>query len=255
MNPQQLIFQVRQRMNNPLYQSPSPRQILNRAIDEYRNAVVRANNTGNAWAVKEYTLTTIDGQRRYQIAAADFSKALLIATIPDPTPGIIQPEVALEFTQLEQLPNDWEFLAKTASWSLWSYGVTQMARFAAHYREVDAGGFTNYLEIRPTPGANETYRVLYQVGDFSGGIASTMDFKFPFPELDFYFLTLVCDGLLPLARWTNDGASDEKQGKMLSNQYAKDLIRYEQTFRDFIASLTVSDIVYSDSFADLASGM
>src|SRR5881394_1164506 len=110
MTPQDLIFQVRRRMNNPLYQSPSPRQILDRAIDEYRNATMRANNTGNAWAVKEFTLTTVDGQRRYVISAADFSKALLIATVPSSVPGVVEPEIPLEFTQIEQLPNDWEFL-------------------------------------------------------------------------------------------------------------------------------------------------
>jgi hypothetical protein len=252
LNPLQLINQVRRRLRDPLNQSPTPRQILDRAIDEYRNAVMRANNTGNAWAVKEFTITTLDNVRRYETTATDFSKALLVATVPSSTPGVVEPETALEFTQLEQLPRDWEFLAKMSSWSLWGWNIPQNARYAACYRSVETTGFKNYIEIRPTPDAGEQYRVLYQVGDFSGSIASDLSFNFPFPELDFYFQTLVCDGLLPMTRWSADEAADDSLMKKLGTQYLKDLARYEQTFMNFVASLSNTDIVYGESFADYA---
>lgn len=249
MTPLKLITEVRRRLNGPLAQSPSPRVILDRALAEYRNAVIGANNSGNAWAVNEYTLTATADTRRYEITAADFSKALLIATVPAAT-GPIEPEMPLEFTQLERLPEDWAFLRDVGYWSLWWASVSQKARFAAFYRQKEAAGFKNYIEIRPTPDAGEQYRVLYQVGDFTGSVTSDLDFALPFPELDFYFVTLIADALLPYTRWSNDKNDDGDQLKMLAARFQTDLARYQKTYDDWIASLSVGDIVYADSYAD-----
>lgn len=207
---------------------------------------MKANNTGNAWAIKEYTLETEADTRRYEIEDADFGKPLLIATVPSSTPGIVEPEQTLEFTQLEQLPNDWAYLSNNSYWSLWLWGTSQKARYAAFYRQLDATGFKNYLEIRPTPAADEEYRVLYQVGDWSASVTSDLNFAFPFPELDFYFVTLVSDCLLYKCRW----ADGKDQKAELEAAFGKDLSRYQRTFDDYIASLTVTDIVYAESFAD-----
>lgn len=253
MTPIQLIAQVRRRLNHPLHQTPSVRQILDRAINEYRNATMTANNTGNAWSVDEFTLTALADTRRYEITAPGFSKALLVSTIPSSVPGTVEPEQALEFTQIEQLPRDWAWLADFSDWSLWAWNVSQKARYAAVFREVASTGYKNYIEIRPTPEAGEQYRVLYQVGDFSGYVTSSLDFALPFPEFDFYFTTLVADCLLPITRWSADDAADERFAKNLSGGYIKDLSRYQRTFDDFIAGLSVTDIVYAESFADHCS--
>lgn len=250
MTPLAFIDRIRRRLDGPLHQTPSPKQILELGIDEYSNATMKANNSGNAWAVKELTVTALADTRRYEITAADFAKALLVATVPQNE--LQEPEMILEFTQIEQIPREWAWLSDSPSFSLWLWNVSQNARYAAVFRESTSTGFRNYLELRPTPEAGEEYRVLYQVGNWSGGITSDnlIDFKLPFPELDFYFITLVADGLLAYCKWSNDPVENAMKAKTLSQSFEKALARYDQTFRDFIASLSVSDIVYADSFGE-----
>lgn len=221
-------------------------------MDEYTNSTLKANNTGNAWAVNEYTQTAVADTRRYEITVADFSKALLVATVPSSVTGVVEPEKVLEFTQLEQLPKDWAYLADTGGWSLWFDNVSQRGRYVAVYRRSEASGFKVYLEIRPTPKAGELYRVLYQVGDWSGNIPTDLNFAFPFPELNFYFLTLVSDSLLPISRWSADAKENDAEMKRLSYGFTKDLARYQQTFDNFVASLSVSNMVMAESYADYA---
>jgi len=248
----ELITRIRRRMGKPLPQSPSPKEITDRAIAFYRNATMQANNTGNAWATQEFTLTTDASVRRYEITVPDFSKALLVCTVPSSEPGVTQPELPLEFTQLEQLPNDWAFLNDTGwYWSLWWGTVSQRARYSAFYRMVDgSAGFKNFMEIRPTPIADEQYRILYQVGDWSQSMESNLNFKFPFPELDYYFEALTANSLLSVARWSNDPAYNDAEYKRLSFGLVQDLALYKPTWDAYVASLSVTDIVYCDSFSD-----
>lgn len=252
MNSVQFINRVRRRLNNPLAQAPTDRQILDRGIDELRNATMTANNTGNAWAVEEYTVTTEADTRRYEVTANDFGKALLVCTVPSTVPGVVEPEMPLQFTQLEQLPRDWAWLSDTGWWwSLWLCDVSQRSRYAAFFNFLDgSAGFKTVMEIRPTPQAGELYRVLYQVGDWSQSMNSTVAFQFPFPSLDFHFVTLISDSLLPVARWTHDENANIRQAVALERGYAKDLERSTPTWEDYISSLSVSDIVWSESFAD-----
>jgi len=253
MTPAELITRVRERLGeNVLPQSPSPLQILRRGVDEYQNATIRGNNTGNAWAVSEFVLTTQSDTRRYAIEVPDFSKALLVSTVPNYA-STYKGERLLNFTQIEQIPNDWSWLSENAGgwYGLWSGSLGGRATYVAFYRQT-AGfdGFKNFMEIRPTPGDGEDYRILYQVGDWSKSMGSDLGFEFPFSDVNFYFTTLVADGLLPYAKWSNNAAEDMEMRKMLKMAFTEDLQRYEQTFRDFIASLSVTGIVWGESYAD-----
>lgn len=218
---------------------------MQRGLDEYENAVGRANNTGNAWGINEFTLTTTADTRRYEITAADFGKALTVTTVPD---SVYAPESNLEFTQLEQLPNDWAWLSQTSNnwFGLWQGYISQSARYVAFYRKLGATGFKHYLEIRPAPIAGELYRVLYQVGQWSSSIPSDLDFELPLPQLNFYFIALVSLGLLDSAKW----ADGEDKSAKLRASLNFDLVRYEDTFKNYIASLSTAQVVFSESYAD-----
>jgi hypothetical protein len=246
LTPIKFIDNVRRRLDGPLYQSPNPRTILDRAIDAYRNAVTTANNTGNAWAVNELIITALADTRRYEITAADFSKVLLIASVPQ-RPN--DPEEVIEMSQIEQLPREWAWLNGDTAWySLWYNSARSI--WAAAFRKSEANGFHSYLEFRPTPKAGEQYRVLYQIGDFKQNINkdNLIDFQLPFPELDFYFIALVAKSLLAYTRWSNSLEADMLKKKELSQAFDEDLAKYQNTFDDFIANLSTSDIVYAEEF-------
>lgn len=232
-----------------MFQSPDPKTILRRARDEYQHATQKVSNRGDAWAIKEFTLAASTNVRRYLISQADFGKALLVATVPEDAQHY---EIELEFTQLEQLPTQWAWLSSTQSaYSLWySSGVSQSARYVAFFRQLDATGFQNYLEIRPTPKAAENYRILYQVGEWGSQLPASLVFAFPFPELDFYFVTLVANCLLPVTRWTENAEADRAAKTELKLALVEDLQRYQSTFDDFVSSLSHSKMVFADSFAD-----
>lgn len=246
LTPIKFINTVRRRLDGPLYQSPSPRAILDRAIDDYRDAVVSANNTKNAWAVNEYVITAQADTRRYEITPTDFSKPLLVASVPA-TSG--SPEEVIEMSQIEQLPREWAWLDdSSAGYSLWFSTVRSL--WAAVYRRSEADGFHSYIEFRPTPRAGEQYRILYQVADFKQNINkdNLIDFQLPFPELDFYFIALVAKNLLPYTRWSGSLEADMLKKKELKEGLLEDLERYQKTFDDFISSLSTSDIVYAEPF-------
>ena len=255
MLPTELITRVKKRLGGKtLPQSPTPAQILERGIDEYQNATIRGNNTGNAWAVSEFTLNTTDDTRRYEITVPDFSKALLVSTVPDV--ASIYGERPLEFTQLEQLPNEWGWLSNSNGWcGLFGGNRGGQAAYVAFYRQVaQATGFKNYMELRPSPKGVEQYRVLYQSGDWATKMTSDLTFDLPFGDVSFYFVTLIADGLLPYCRWSNDENQNMAMRQMLKAAFTQDLQRYERTFQDFIASLTVTDTIMSESFGEWATG-
>lgn len=257
MNALTFVSAVRRRLNNPLMGSPSPRQILDRGFDAYRMIGIKANNTGHAWATDEFTLTATTGVRRYDVTtslAPRFSKPLLVATVPSSVAGVNEPELPLDFTQIEQLPRDWAWLNSSGiNWSLWQGDVTQSARWVAFYRTIsDTAGFKMWMEIRPTPIATELYRVLYEVGNWQGLMTASAapTFQLPFPELDAYFIAWTAQSLLPLTRYSSDPSADVGQLQGLAAGLESDLRIYDPIVEAFLASLTVTDLVYGESFAD-----
>lgn len=253
----ELITKVRRILDNPHAQAPSPRDIIDRAIAEYSDAMNAVNNKADAWSVDEVELTTTADTRRYDVTAIapSFSKALAVVTVPSAVAGVIEPEVILEQSSLEQLPKEWAYLADVNwVWSLWADNVTQKGRFVAFYRQVanDGTGYKQYLEIRPTPEAGEKYRILYQVGNIQDRIlpANAMSFVFPLPELDHYFLALIAKGVLYKCRWSDDVNSDRVRRQEIENQLVFDLTRYNKTYQEFTASLTQTQMLTAESYAD-----
>lgn len=254
MQPSEIISRVRKRLRSsdglPLAQSPSPTAILERAVDEFQNCTQKVSNRGDAWSIKEFVLTTEDNVRRYLIEQPDFGKALLVATIPEDNRHL---EMELEFTQLEQLPNDWAWLSNTQSgFGLWcGWGVSQRARYVAFFRQLESsGGFRPYMEIRPAPVADEEYRILYQVGEWGSQISSDLLFAFPFPEVGYYFVALVANCLLPITRWTADKVGDMATKTEIKAGLIEDLQRYQPVFDDFVSSLNHPKMIFAESYAD-----
>lgn len=237
-------------------QAPSPRQIVARGIDEYANAVMRANNTGNAWAVKEHTLTADEGIRRYDLSDVPaFGKALLITYLPQSSgPG--DPEIPLEFTQIEQLPREWGWLADTGEYSFWGLlGWRRRRQYAAVFRTLETDGFRSNIEIRPTPKGGDQFRILYQVGQWEPAVRERLqddvNFDFPFPELDFYFTSLVAHAMLPYTKWTAAEAMNAVKRSELKTALQEDMFRYETTFSDWVRSLSVTDQVFAVNYLEL----
>jgi hypothetical protein len=246
---------VRRRLDHPLPQKPSPRLVLDHGFAAYRHLTTRANNTGNAWAMDEIVLNTTADTRRYDLTtiAPRFSKALLVSTVPAANSG--EPELTLDFTQIEQIPRDWAWLQDSGfEFSLWDGLVAQKARLIAFYRQIAAGatGFKNWLEIRPTPAADEQYRIVYQVGDWQrlADATNLSTFIFPFPELDYYFIAVAAYTLLPHTEWSQDEERDAKKRNMIEAVLKNEIASYQPTVDAFIANLAHTDIVWADSYAD-----
>lgn len=248
MLPLEIIDRVRERLRDPIAQRPSPKRILARALDEYQNAVQTANNLGDAWAIGEFTLTAQAGIRRYEITQMDFGKPLLVATVPADD---YERELSLEFTQVEQLPKDWAWLKDVGNWGLlWQWDVSHSARYVAFWRALEAKGYKYYCELRPVPTKAEDYRILYQVGEWASKLPEDLDFAFPLRELDFYFTALVALGVLDDTRWSRDEAADLRRAAQIKESLLFDLGRYKETFDNYIASLSQSQTVMAESYAD-----
>jgi len=245
------ITGVRVMLNNPLPQSPSFKDILEELEAEYQHLTNSLNNTGNAWQIENYTLTTAAGTYEYEInpASGEFYKALNVTTVPDD--DSIDPQYLLEFTELEHIPKEWAWLGQSRGQYMYSSHDSQMIAF---YRQITDSGEKLYCQLRPTPTRVQTYNILYQVTDWWPRVGETdnLTFKMPHASQKFYIRALVAQNLLlkGMVKWSFDDVKNYKTGTLVAQALEIRLARYKQAYDEYIDSLDNPDLTMIDVWAD-----
>lgn len=245
------VMGVRVMLNNPMPQAPAFKDILEELEAEYQHLTNDLNNTGNAWQVDNYTLTTVAGTYEYEITPTnkEFYKALNVTTIPSNTS--VDPQYVLEFTELEHMPQEWAWLGQNRGQYMYSSHDSQMIAF---YRKITVSGEKLYCQIRPTPTEAQSYNILYQVTDWWGRISSGTgtDFYMPHSSQRFYIRALVAQNLLlkGMVRWSFDDVRNFKTGQLVAKSLEVRINRYKQAYDEYIDSLDNPDLTMIDAWAD-----
>lgn len=246
------IMGVRSLFGGCLPNSPSNEQIAEELCATYQDVSNKANNTGAAWQVETYTLVVTAGTRIYQLDPAlvtKFYKALNVTTVPA---NDAEPEVPLEFTEIEYLPQEWAWLAQNQGQLMFSNHASGLVAF---YRKIDdTVGEQIWAELRPTPNKTESYKILYQVGAWWDGVFSASGQELtailPNKEYRFHFRSIVARNLLRAdkVRWSygDDTTKYARIYKGLDDRINEG----KQAFEDHLATLDNSDIVELMSWSD-----
>lgn len=246
----ELVKGIRSDLGDPLQQSPSYLQIINELANEFQNITNETNNTGQAWQVGDYTLTTVVGQRQYEITGiqyVDFFKALYCVSVPSDVNAA--PEYWLEFTEAEHLPQEWAWLSQTRGQYMYSSHDSQIMAF---YRKLELGGPKLYCELRPTPSRVQSYRILYQQTDWFDGILQTLTSTTPHGSQKPYIRALVAMNLLlkGVVKWSQDRKYNRGRALGVEKSLKFKLERYAAAYEEYKRTLDVADVTYLDSWAD-----
>lgn len=241
---------VRDMLGSPLEQSPSFEEIFFELDAEYQSLTNQLNLTGDAWTHNEITVTTVAGQRTYQILPTnnDFYKALKVVTVPD---NISQdPEYVLEFAEVEHLSNEWAWLGQNKGQLFDSSHDSQLVAF---YRKMGAAGEEVWIELRPTPASVQQYRIVYQQSVWEElSRAAGKDYTSPHSALRTYIRCCAARNILQRQRvkWSFDEAKNAARiASMLAGIETR--IRTLQTeVNNYRLGLDHSDVVHIDAWAD-----
>jgi hypothetical protein len=224
--------------------SPSAEDISEALEEVYQLVVNRTNNTGNAWQIGTLNIVTSAETGVYQIETPfdDFYKALSVVTVPTGT----DPEYRLEFVEVEHMPQEWEWVTSNGGRLFES---SHSAKYIAFYRKLGTDGETIWVEIRPVPAGEETYKITYQVGDWWSRIEST-DYGMPHKEQRFHLRRLAASTLMHKCRWSYDEAKNLAKKVEISGILDRAIAMGAPAFEAHIASLDQADVVELELFGD-----
>ena len=242
------IGSIRSLLLNPLPQSPTPQDIVDEMETTYQGATNQANNTGKAWNVNSFTLTTVAGTRTYTLdptVVQDFYKALTVVTNPSSN---ADPQYTLEVTEIDNLPKEWGWLSQNQSPLVDS---THSAGLIAFYRTMTTSQESILAEIRPTPNSVQQYTVWYQQGNWWNAFivdSSSFSNTLPQKEFRFYFRELAARSLVYKCEWAY-GNNNEKR-KMVAVELDRRLIISKQIYIDHLASMDNEESITLETWSD-----
>lgn len=274
------IFGVKAMLGDPLDQSPSIRQICDELEAEYQTVTNEVNNKGNSQHIAEEILTTSVGKRSYDIGsiAKDFYKALSVTTIPStavltPVAGDPQGNTitvssgigrshSLEFTELENINDDWGHLRSNSGQLMGSSHDSQM--IAIYKVIIPQQGEVVRVEMRPTPNSAQKYLILYQTTDWwdksapianavsedTGAIVTQLPFNLPHSSQRMYVRALVARNLLPITRWGLDDVYNVRRHDHVREMLDRRIDRYRKVYEDYLDTMDHGGMIYIELFGD-----
>jgi len=267
------VFGVRQFLGSPLEQAPSTRQIIQELEAEYHQLTMEVSNRGQAQLVGEVMITTAQNDRRYQLpdeAAANFYKALSVTTVPanatvtgDHYDKVVSVdsgddrEQTLEFMELAHFSDDWAWLAPSRGQL---FGSAHDSQAIAFYKVVHPEeGEQVFMELRPTPNAEQRYMILYQITDwwdriFLGGLDGVQNNDFQMPHSS-QRMMIRCYAALNLiqkavVKWSLNDEYNAMRGTVVSDGLKDRLERYRKAYEDWLDTLEHGDVVYVELWQD-----
>ena len=243
------VVAIRGLLDEPLPNAPSFEDVLEAIEAEYQQAVNQSNNTPNAWAKAEVQFTTTAGTRDYQILTNDddFDKPLVVVTVPSDT--LISPEYQLEFTEVEYLSQVWAWLGQNKGQYYFSSHDAQLIAF---YHQLTDDGDEVWVSLRPTPAAAQTYKVIYQVGDWWSRVFASQDlgYELPFAPHKHYLRAVAAQTLLYKCRWSMDKTADMAMKSEIALTLQSKIERYRPVYDEWLRTLVVPDIISIESWCD-----
>lgn len=248
------IDTVRSMLGDPLGQSPSVLDILEELRIEYQTLTNDLNNSTDAWMISTYNLTTVAGQYEYQLsttgaAEASIGKVLSVVTVP--ADANLDPEYVVEFVEMDKFPKEWAWIARNKGAYAFSSHDGQLIAF--YYQFSVGDGWLMNCQIRPVPAAAQTYKIIYQPGDWwdldsNLGVGVTL----PVESQKFLVCAVAAKNLLSTGkvRWSYDEAADDKKSLMILGSLNDRIARYLPIYDEFKEGLTKNDMLILDSWAD-----
>jgi hypothetical protein len=226
----------RERLNDPLPQKPSLRNIFRAVTDSAQARVNQASASGKAWNIQECLLNVTSNTSDYVLpVGTDFGKPLSVLTVYNNTQSYIPRYV--DFAEINDLYYDWGLPANVASYVYnWDGSPCTAARIA-FYRKPDDTSI--WVRVLPTPMLAATYLVCYSQGDWASDAAidsSPLLSQFhPLIEMDAVEL------LLAHCAWFDEGT---EEGRKANSNRRKEIAtaqenmkqKYEDGFDTFIRS-------------------
>lgn len=223
------ISRIREALDYPYESSPQIHRIYGALLRHLQNRFNELNNTGEAWAFSEATISAVDGTDTYTISATAFGKPISVVTYSTDDNHFERP---VQMVKISDIVFDWGVPRNIAD-GWWSIdGSAHSATRIAFYR--DAGANTVKVRIRPVPAASATYKVLYTVGDWTDDVALTQT-----PLLSEHhsvFEIPAALSLLPTCKWSDDRDADNAKRAMLEKSLTGEMMMFENTWRHAIAS-------------------
>lgn len=223
------ISRVRELLDYPKESKPQIHRVYGAVIRHLQNRFNELNNTAEAWAYGETTLSAVDGTDTYTVSATAFGKPISVVTYSTDDTHFERP---VQMVKMSDIVFDWSVPRNIADgwWSL--DGSTHSATRIAFYR--DAGTNTVKCVLRPIPQASATYRILYTVGDWTDDVALTSTPLLS--EHHHIFEIPAALALLPSCEWGEDGKKDEMKRGMLEKSLLGELGMFEGVWKRAIAS-------------------
>lgn len=247
------VLGVKQVLGDPLDQAPSFSEIVEELASEYQHMTNEANNTAEAWAVKEYTLTTVAGTADYRLdlVIPTLYKPLAIYTIPADVNST--PQYQLQSIEFEYLPKEWAWLGQNRGQALFSSHDSQ---YIAFYRTIGTTtGEEIYARLAPVPTRAQSYRIIYQQTDWWDILSGAMlsgDAPLPNSSQRIYIRALAAENLLlkGSVMWSHDPVQNFARTKMVAEGLKIRKERYYSSYKEYLSSLDQPDVITVDSWAD-----
>lgn len=234
-------MRVRSILDNPLPNSPDFDQLFRIAIAEEQDFRNEMNNSSVAWSLQSTTVNYRVGQDTYDLNVNDFGKALYVLR-------------ATENCQIKWLPvpiDDVEDLrygtllgAYFGSYGIpWLYGMNETLEHMSFFRGGDQAS-QPMVRIQPEPATNAEYVVHYQPGHRGDDDALTSEVTLP-EHVELLRLRQAMASLA-YAKWHTDEAENRIRRQELAASFAMQMQRKEQTYREYIATMSHSRDVTLD---------
>jgi hypothetical protein len=220
----------RQRLGEPLPQSPSPKAILQSVCTHVQSLLFnRLANTGRAWTVGEpYRLTVVSGRDVYLLnVGPEWGKALDVYTIDGSNP--FHTSRSIPFWNVQDIHFNWSELYGYNFLSPWP-GIN--AQRMAFFRTPDG---SVSVKIQPIPQLTATYEILYSTGSWAS--EASLDESPLLAEHHALPEVRACMSLLPLTKWGDDQKENRERRKEFAASLGRDDSILFEDYQNYVRNI------------------
>jgi hypothetical protein len=226
----------RQRLGEPLPQSPTPKQTLQAVCTHVQSLFFnRLANTGRAWTVGEpYRLTVSAGRDEYTLnVGSEWGKALDVYTIDASNQYFISRSIP--FWNVQDIHFNWSDLYGYDLLSPWPGMSPHTAQSMAFYRTPDG---SVYVKIQPKPQLSTTYEILFSTGAWAGD--ASLDESPLLVEHHALPEVRACISLLPLTKWEDDAKENRERRKEFAMSLKNDEEILLEDYQNYVRNINGS---------------
>jgi hypothetical protein len=227
---------VRQRLGEPLPQSPSPKATLQSVCTHVQSLFFnRLANTGRAWTVGEpYRLTVSGGRDQYLLnVGPEWGKALDVYTVDPGNPFHIGRSIP--FWNVQDIHFNWTELYGYSFLSPWPGMSPHNAQRMAFFRTPDG---SVYLKIQPRPQLTTTYEILFSTGSWAS--EASLDESPLLAEHHALPEIRACMSLLPLTKWGDDQKENRERRKEFAESLGRDDAILFEDYQNYVRNINGS---------------